>query len=453
MKFRPLTAYASLLIAVIAHGTLAYGQSDLKTEEGTPRLGLHAQATYIWQAKPAFAAAYSGPSSLLAGREKSYSFTTSVDLGLSLWSGAQLHLNPEGAQGVPLSDLKGAGGISNGELQRGGSPNLKTYRSRLFVQQRIATGGADEKLEPDFNELGGSTRTNRWTLTAGNFSLLDYFDPNPYAKDPREQFVNWAFLTHGAWDYPADARGYTVGAMAEYRTPQWAARAGRAMLPRESNGLRLDGNLAQHYGDMLEVEADLPVALPAGPLRGRLLLWRNRMVAGSFNEAVALGGVPDVALVRREQTKSGWGLTLQAPLGDDQGLFVRAGRSDGQVETYAFTEIDSQLSAGGQFTGAPWGRSQDRWGVAYAVNNISDAHRSYLALGGQGAFLGDGALRYGPERVLEAYYRWALPELSVRAGAKLQTALSAGFQQIANPGYNRDRGPVKVYTLRWHSEF
>jgi high affinity Mn2+ porin len=440
---------ATIFIAINAFPTWALAQSD---SEATPVAALHAQATYIWQHKPAFSAAYSGPNSLRPDNEKSYSFTTTGDLGLRLWQGAQVHFNPEGAQGVPLSDLLGVGGVSNGELARGSSTSLLTYRARLFVQQRINAGTEMEVLDPDFNELGGKFATKRWTITIGNFALLDYFDNNPYAKDPREQFMNWAFMTHGAWDYAADSRGYTMGGIVEYRTPNWAVRAGRVMQPVESNGLALDGALGTHYGDQLEIEGNLPVALPAGPMRGRLLLFRNRIRAGSFADAIALGGVPDVSLVRREQTKTGWGITLEAPLGEDEGLFLRMSRNSGNLETYAFTEIDRQLAVGSQFTGAPWGRKQDCWGLAWAVNGLSDPHRDYLAAGGLGFFLGDGRLNYGGERVFEAYYRWVLPEWSTRAG-KLQSALSAGFQHITNPGYNRDRGPVQTYSLRWHSEF
>lgn len=420
--------------------------------EPTPPLGFHAQATYIFQRKRSFSAAYTGPKSLVPGTEKSYSFTTTADFGARLWNGAQLHFNPEGAQGVPLSNLTGAGGLSNGELQRGSATNLKTYIGRLFIQQRFDVGSETEKVEADFNELGGNYGARRWTITAGSFSLLDYFDNNPYAKDPREQFLNWSFMTHGAWDYPADARGYTTGAIIEYRTPAWSMRAGRAMQPKESNGLPLERSLTRQYGDQIELDGNLPVSLPAGPARGRLLVFRNRIIAGSFNDALAIGGVPDLSLVRRTQIKTGWGATLEAPLGDDAGLFLRASSNSGNLETYSFTEIDRQLSMGGQFTGKAWGRPQDRAGVAYAVNGLSAGHRNYLAAGGQGAFLGDGRLNYGSERVFETYYRWTLPGWSMRAG-RLQTALSLGFQHVSNPGYNRDRGPVHVYSVRLHTEF
>lgn len=430
--------------------------AQLKAQEvpEPERVAVHAQTTWVWQAKPAFRAAYSGPNSLSPLREKSYSFTATGDLGLRLWDGAEAHLNPEAAQGVPLSHLTGAGGLSNGELARTSGANLTLYRARLFLQQRWNAGGETEAIEPDFNELGGQAAARRWTLTLGNFSLLDYFDNNPYAKDPREQFFNWSFLTHGAWDYAADARGYSIGGVLEYRTPQWAVRAGRVMQPRQSNGLPLDWRIGRHYGDQAEVESDLPVALPAGPLRGRLLLFRNRAIMGSFADALSAagGGVPDVGAVRREQAKTGWGLTLEAPVGPDAGLFLRASRNSGQAETFAFTEIDRQVSVGGQLTGTAWGRAGDRVGVALAVNGISPDHQRYLAAGGQGFFLGDGALNYASERVFETYYRWALPEWKTRAG-RVQSAFSVGWQHIRNPGYNQDRGPVNVYSVRWHSEF
>ncbi|MDD5333975.1 MAG: carbohydrate porin [Rhodoferax sp.] len=448
-RFRRCSQWGGLALALSVCPARAFAQAN---PEETPGTAFHAQTTYIWQAKPAFSAAYSGPNSLSPLKERSYSFTLTGDLGLRLWDGAQLHLNPEGAQGLPLSNLQGAGGISNGELARGSGASLAMYRARFFVQQRINVGGDSQTVASDFNELGGQFSARRWTFTFGNFSLLDYFDNNPYAKDPRSQFTNWSFLTHGAWDYAADARGYTLGAVAEYRAPGWALRAGRAMQPIESNGLALDAALGRHYGDQLEVEGELPLTLAAGPLRGRALLFRNRIQAGSFTDALALAGVPDVGLVRRDQSKSGWGLTLEAPLADDAGLFLRASRNSGKLETYAFAEIDRQLALGGQFSGASWGRSQDRWGVAYAVNGLSDPHQAYLAAGGQGFFLGDGQLNYDQERVLEAYYRLLLSPWDVRLG-KVQSALSAGFQRISNPGYNRDRGPVSTYTLRWHSEF
>lgn len=448
--------FSCLLYASMGLGIGAWAQGPAPSEHDGDRFALHGQTTFIWQAKPAFSAAYSGPNSLSPQEERAYSFTATADLGLRLWDGGQIHLNPEAAQGVPLSRLTGAGGLSNGELARTSGPEFSSYRARLFFLQRWNVGGEIETIAPNFNEIGGKAASNRWTLVLGTFSLLDFFDPNPYAKDPRSQFFNWSFLTHGAWDYAADARGYTNGLVLEYRNPHWAVRVGRSMQPLESNGLTLDSNLGRHYGDQLELESDLPLHLPAGPLRARVLAFRNQAVMGNFSEALALGAAtsstPNLALVRREQSKTGWGFTLQAPLSEDAGLFLRLSQNSGETETFAFTEIDQQTALGGQFTSALWGRRADRWGLALAINELSASHRAYLAAGGQAFFLGDGALNYAPERVLETWYRFSLPHVPTRAG-HIQSAVSLGWQYITNPGYNQDRGPVQTYSLRWHSEF
>jgi hypothetical protein len=439
-----------LTLACVLLGPAAHAQAQADSEEA--RFVLHGQTTFVWQAKPAFHAAYSGSNSLSPLEERAYSLTATADLGLRLWQGAQLHLNPEATKGEPMSRLAGAGGLSNGELARTSGPEVNTYRARLFLLQRWDAGDERETLEAGFNELGGTASTRRWTLVAGNFSLLDYFDANPYAKDPRSQFLNWAFMTYGAWDYAADSRGYSNAVLLEYSTPAWAVRAARAAVPVESNGLALDGSLGQRYGDQLEIEADLPLRLSAGPLHASALWFRNQAVMGSYAEALARGGTPDVGQVRRLQNKTGWGFTLQAPLTEEAGLFLRLSANDGGTETYAFTEIDRQRTVGAQFTGAAWGRRADRWGVALAINELSATHRDYLAAGGLGFFLGDGALNYAAEEIVETWYRWALPDWGTRAG-KVQSAVSLGWQHIRHPGYNQDRGPAQVYSLRWHSEF
>jgi len=427
-------------------------EASMEPGQASPAWAVHGQATWIWQAKPALHAPYSGPNSLSGLAERSYSLTGTLDLGVRLWAGGQLHLNPELGQGEPLSRLSGAGGLSNAELARTSGPELRSFLARAYLLQRWGVGSETENLQPGFNELGGNIATRRWTLVVGTFSLLDFFDLNPYAKDPRSQFFNWANMTHGAWDFAADARGYTSGALLEYRTPQWALRAARTMVPVESNGLTLDSRLGQHYGDQLELESELPLRLSAGPLRASALWFHNRADMASFAEALALGGPPDVSRVRRDQRKTGWGVSLMAPLGEGSGVFLRASRNDGGTEAFSFTEIDQQWALGGQFNGAAWGRPADRWGLSWVENEISSTHRAYLAAGGLGFFLGDGQLNYAPERIAEAYYRWQLPAWAIRAG-QMHASFSLGWQQIVNPGYNQDRGPSQVLSLRWQSAF
>lgn len=449
MFLNRIAAAAALVLA--AHGVCAQEApavpSDAATVAATESpFAFHGQATYIWQRKPAFNAAYSGENSLTDARAKSYSFTSTLDLGLRLWQGAEFHFNPEVAQGVPFSNLHGLGGLSNGELAKTASTSPKFYRARAFVRQTWGFGGGEETLEEDFNQFARTVDKQRLVLTAGNFGVIDVFDQNPYGSDPRTQFMNWSFLAHGSFDYPADSRGYDWGFALEYVGDGWSARYGRFLLPLESNGRELDTRMFDHYGDVLELEKRYSIA--GRPGQARLLLWRNKARMGSFTDALAYGQAnnvtPDVGDVRREHAKVGVGVAFLQEVNDSLGVFLRANWSDDKTETYAFTEIGRQVAFGGTLKGNAWGRGKDEVGVAFAANMLGPHHRAYLAAGGLGAFLGDGALRYGSEQVLEVYYSFAVWKT---------LTLSPDFQYIRNPGYNRDRGPAKFYGIRAHAEF
>ncbi len=410
------------------------------------RFAFHGQATYIWQRQPAFDAAYSGPNSLMSQRAKSYSFSTTLDFGARLWNGAEFHFNPEVTQGVPFSDLHGVGGPTNGELAKVSSTNPTIYRARAFLRQTWGLGGGSEEQEADFNQFAGSVDKRRLVLTAGNFGVLDVFDQNDYGSDPRTQFMNWSFMAHGSFDYPADARGYDWGFALEYVGDDWSVRFGHFLQPRESNGLPLDTRLFKHYGDILEFERRYRLAGQPGV--ARLLLWRNQARMGSFSDALgygqATGTTPDVANVREEHAKLGIGVSLMQKVNDSLGVFLRANMSDDKTETYAFTEIGRQVAVGGMLAGTSWGRPRDNLGMAVAINMLGPNHRAYLAAGGQGAFLGDGALDYAPDQVFEVFYSFqAFKYLSI----------SPDFQYIRNPGYNAARGPARFYGVRFHSEF
>jgi high affinity Mn2+ porin len=406
----------------------------------------HYQATYIWQKKPGFSAPYSGPNSLRPAPESSYSFSATAALGWRAWRGGELYFDPELVQGVPLSGLTGLGGMTNGEQQKTGGPNPTLYRARLFLRQTWGLGGERVAVESDANQLAGTLDKRRLVLSVGNLALVDLFDNNAFAHDARTQFLNWTLLAHGAYDFAADARGYTSGAAVEYFYDDWALRAGRFMQPAESNGLPLDSRIMRHYGDQIELEHAHAIGGQPGKLR--LLAYRNKARMGGFRDALAdapnNGGVPDVARVRGERVKTGFGLNAEQNLGEALGLFARASRQDGQTETYSFTEIERSLSAGALVKGTNWGRADDAAAVALARNGLSRAHRDYLAAGGHGAFIGDGKLSYRPEAIVEAYYS---VNLAPGAWATLD------YQRIANPAYNRDRGPVNVASVRLHAQY
>ena len=400
------------------------------------------QGAYIVQHKPAFAAAYSGARSLTPLAERSYSFTTTALLGWRAWRGGELYLNPELAQGVPLSGLTGLGGFSNGEATRASGAQLSAYRARAFLRQTWGAGGETERVESDLNQLAGTVDRRRLVLTVGNLSVLDVFDDNSYSHDARTQFLNASLVTHGAYDYAADARGYSWGAALEYFDGDWAIRAGRFAQPREPNQQALDPRIGSRYGDQIEIERAHRIADRPGRLR--LLVFRNQAVMSSYRDALARaqleGGVPDLATVRSGlRAKRGIGLNLEQELVPGVGLFARAMRADGGTETYAFTEIDQSRSLGVVVQGDRWGRPADTVGLALARNALSSTHREYLAAGGLGFFVGDGRLTYGAERIAEVFYR-------LSAGAGLWLTLD--HQRIVRPAYNADRGPVSVTSLR-----
>ena len=421
--------------------TLAGWAVAQTTDEET--VGIHGQATYVWQAKPGLAAAYSGANSLRTAHERSYSFTATAAAGLRPWAGAEAYVNAELVQGVPLSGLVGLGGLTNGELQKTAGSKPKLYRARAFVRQSWALGAAREAVESDFNQLGGTQAAQRLVLTVGNLAVSDLFDDNRYAHDARTQFLNWAFLTHGHFDFAADSRGYSQGAALEWINEGWALRGGRFEVPRESNGLALDGHIGKVYGDQIEAERSHRLLGKEGTVR--LLLFRNVATMARFDDALAAAGgtTPSLDGVRRLQAKRGWGLAFEQGFNQTLGGFLRLGRHDGRTEVYAFASVDNAASAGLVWKGAAWQRAGDQFGLALASQGLSAPHRRYLVAGGIDFFIGDGALRYGRETIFEATYTAALAR---------GLWLALDLQHINNPAYNRDRGPAQTLALRLHAE-
>ena len=428
----------SLLIAALLLPACARAQDS-------ESWNVHAQSTFIRQVQPAFHSPYQGPHSLHGDPAGSYSLTATADLGLRLGDATELYLDPEAVQGVPLSGLGGLAAFPNGELAKTSGKSLKVYRARLFVRQTFELGGDAVEVESDANQLKSSYQSRRLVVTAGNVSVLDLFDAGTYAHDPRTQFMNWALMTYGAYDYPADARGYTNGLAVDYDDGPWTLRAGRFAEPRSPNGLPLDNHLLRHYGDQLELVHTHTWGAYAGAVR--VLAFRSRARMAAYADALAAapdGSAPSLDAVRTsDHVKSGLGIDAEQQVASDLGVFVRAMRADGKTETYAFTESDASLTGGLSLKGSRWSRDKDTVGLALGVDAISAAHRAYLQRGGLTSFLGDGTLRYGRERLAELYY-------SVDLGAGF--TLTADVQRVVDPGYNKDRGPASFYAARLHWE-
>ena len=424
--------------------------SDTETAAATAepeKWNAHLQSTYVWQRKRAFSAPYSGPMSLSPERERSYSLTATASFGYRPWAGGEVYLDLEGAKGIALSHLAGLGGPTNGELAKTAGSQFKVYRARAYLRQTWNQGGELEAVESDAGQLAGMVDKRRTVLTVGNMAVIDLFDDNRYNHDPRTQFMNWSLMTQGAFDYAADARGYTWGAVIEWFHDDWELRFGRFIQPKEPNGQPLDYRIFKHYGDQIEIAHAHTLAGQPGKLRA--LAFRNHAVMSSYSDALSqaaqTGAVPDLNTARYgAKSKHGFGLNLEQALTDDVGLFARASWADGKTEIYAFTEIDRSLSAGLLIQGRKWGRAKDTLGIGVVRNFLSSTHRQYLAAGGMGPFIGDGRLNYKPEDILEMFY-------SVGLGKK--SSVSFDWQHIRNPAYNADRGPVNALAVRLHTEF
>ena len=442
--------HLALLISCVTASAWAQDQPQAPQQEARPapeRWNLFYQATSIGQYHGTFHSPYSGPFSLQDYPERDVSLTTTLFFGLRLGRNTVLYFDPEIAGGRGFSGVDGLANSSNGELPRVASATPKPYLARLYISHDFGFGNEKESFESDHNQLAGQRPMNRYTISAGRFTVTDFFDNNRYSHDPRTQFIGWGIMYNGAWDYPADVRGYTWGWVHEFHLRDWSFRYASAAMPRVANGLRFDRRLFRNRGDVFEGEYRYAAKKHPGTIR--VLHYQNRANMGSYAEAIRQaelsGGTPDVTATRRKGTlKYGFGLNVEQELTKDTGIFGRLGWSDGKTESFAFTAIDRLATGGISITGRRWHRPFDTIATELTVSGISGVHALYLARGGYDFLIGDGRLQYGPEYMSETYY-----------SAKLFPGFFASFdlQHVSNPAYNQDRGPVWIPSVRLHVEF
>jgi high affinity Mn2+ porin len=414
----------------------------------------HFQLTTIIQGHPGFKASYSGPNSLVDTSERALSLTTTLFLGMALWKNAAFYYNPEIAGGNGISYALGLAGAANGETFRIGSQAPAIYTARAYFQQYFPVGNCKyEKQEAGSNQLACSIPTSRFVLSIGKFSVADFYDKNKYSHDPRGQFMNWSLMSNGAWDYPANTRGYTWGGVLEYINPLWAFRISSVLVPALANGPELDWNYAKAHSETFEIEKKTSIKGHGGSMR--LLGFYSQSRAPEYSQATKVLINGDSSLLgvftgkKRGPSyggiKYGLGLSIDQELSDALGVFLRASWNDGYTATWAFTEIDKSLSLGLNINAKAIKRPNDNVGIAFVINGISKVHRDFLNAGGTGFIIGDGKLNhYNFEEIAEVYYK-----------AKIFSSLwlSGDYQFVTNPAYNTDRGPVHIFALRAHVEF
>jgi high affinity Mn2+ porin len=426
----------------------AQATAPQQAEPTTPQTwAVHGQTTYTQQYQPAFRSPYQGPQSLSPAANGRETFDATIYAGVRPWQGGEIWINPEVDQGFGLGNTFGVAGYLSGEAYKLGSNDPYYRMSRAFFRQTIDLGGETQKVDPDLDQLGGWQTANRVVLTVGKISVVDIFDTNKYAHDPRSDFMNWSIIDAGSFDYAADAWGSTYGATAEWYQDWWAARVGVFDLSSVPNSIALSLPLLQQTQFVAELEERHTLWDQPGKLK--ILYWLTRGNLGSYEDALALaaatGTTPSTAAVRTYRSKYGFVLNLEQQLARDLGMFARAGWTQGSVEEDDFTDIDQTVSIGLSLGGTRWGRPDDTVGLAGAANQISHAAKLYLAAGGLGGIIGDGQLPMaGPEQIIETYYSFAATGFAKVTG---------DYQFVNNPGYNRQRGPVSAFALRLHAEF
>lgn len=456
-----------VLMALLSQPALAQRDNNNNYLDSLQAWSLHFQSTVIVQGHFRFAGnGYQGRNTLSPQADTALSVTTTLFLGRRLWRGASLYLNPEiaGGRGVghrndqsPYDETLyapavGIAGFPNGETFRIGSAKPALYLARLYIEQIFSLSDEGvEEVPSEANQVKNRLPASRVVLTVGTFSIADMFDNNAFAHDARIHFMNWSLMSMGAWDYPANTRGYTWGVATEYIRPTYALRVAACLMPTTANGNVLDWNIRRAGALVVELERQVRWLPRPGTLH--LLAFRNATKAPAYREATnkLLAGTyptnPDYILTGGAYggIKYGFGLNFEQPVGRTSGLFGRVSWNDGRTATWAFTEIDRSYTIGANLGGYRWRRPNDAVGLAIVRNDISADHRAFLNVGGNGFMLGDGRLpHYGGEQIAEGFYKARLART---------LWLTLDYQFVRNPGYNADRGPVHLLALRTHVEF
>ena len=424
----------------------------------TDRVNFHGQTTFVWQGYPAIRSPFTGPNSLPGSGQGRETFDATLYAGVRLWQGAEAWIDPEIDQGHGLADTHGVAGFPSAEAYKQGFNYPYARVNRYFVRQTIDLGGETVKVDADINQFAGSQTANRLVLTVGKFAVVDMFDTNKYANNPKTDFLNWSVSNAGTFDYAGDAWGYTYGAAAEWYQGRFTLRGGvfdMSATPAEAANSAAAYGLDETFSQLEyvgEIEERHELWGQPGKIKITGFVIHGRM--GDFQDAIALSqpgqpfaGDPSdaIASVRAYRYRPGVSLNLEQQISENWGVFARAGWADGNVEPWDFTDIDRTLSAGASINGKQWGRPDDTVGIAGVINGLAPVHAAYFAAGGTGILIGDGALpNYGLEQIVEVYYSYALSATS---------RLTFDYQFIANPAYNTDRGPVNVFAGRFHAAF
>ncbi len=420
----------------IIHSVLAQDSTDKK-------LILHWQATVIPQYHFKFNSPYQGANSLVPKEGVKTSLTTTFFINYHPFKNVYIVFNPEAAGGKGLSKTLGIAGFPNGEIYRVGNPAPQPYIARLYAEYRFPFTSQRVAVAVTQDSVKRELPVKYLSVLFGKFSITDFFDGSSISHDPRLQFFNWSLMASGAWDYPANVRGYTIGAVAQAILGDWKIRTAITGVPIEANGKELQFKGTDAMGTVIEIEKDNLFKGREGHYTDfHAGVFYNKARMGNYELALKdSAGYPNVISTRLYgRDKKGIYGIVDNHFGNIHH-FIRASYNDGKNETWAFTEIDRSVATGLSFNGNLWKRNNDMFGIAAVVNGLSKQHRTYLAAGGYGFLIGDGRLNYGTENIIEAYYSF---------NAFKGFFISPEYQFVSHPAYNKDRGPVSIVALRLH---
>jgi high affinity Mn2+ porin len=454
----------TILLALLLPG-LAVAQTGRFGSAGTPNVGdpsealipslaakqdrleelgwmIRGQATFILQGQAGFRSPYRADGSLRPAAQARNTLSTDLILGRRLWQGAEVVVNPSVTRGFGLSNSTGVAAFPNGEAFRLGTTEPNFFVPRVFFRQTIGLSGDTVPTDNDPLRFSTPLPRERITITIGKFAVWDIFDDNRYAHDARTQFMNWALVGGGAFDYAADARGFTEGVAVEWENGHWAVRGGAFRVARQVNGLFLDPSVTRGFQVLASLERLWSFGERAGAVR--FIYGASRSRQSRWNEIDPNN--PSTFDLNPHSYRLKHNVTISADqqITEDFGVFGRLSWNDGLTQNWMFTEMDRALSFGGALTGQRWNRPNDTVGLGTNIGWISAGRRRYLEAGGIGFITGDGRLNYRPEWITELYY-------DARVAPGVNAAL--GYQLLVNPAYNQDRGPVSVFSLRLRTAF
>ncbi len=216
------------------------------------RLWLSGQANFISQWHPAFHSPYQGKNSLSPEAQDATSRVLTLFTGWRMTDSTEFLCDVQETGGHGVGEALGVAGFFNLDVVRNPTLGKAPYIARLMWHQIIPLGSKKVVSERNPFSLFRELPERRLEIRFGKFSMADFFDLNTYGTDSNFQFMNWAIDNNGAYDYAADTRGFTYGAMFEYHDRNYIVRFAEALMPKVANGIHLDADLARARAENVE---------------------------------------------------------------------------------------------------------------------------------------------------------------------------------------------------------